>query len=233
MKDVCDITIVLDRSGSMKSCSEATISGFNNFLKEQKALPGECRITLAQFDDQYEMVHSGILVNECPELTSETFVPRGLTRLLDAIGETINTNGDRFRSIPESDRPSKVLFVIITDGQENDSKEFSRPKIFDMIKHQTDTYSWNFIFIGANQDSIASAASVGIPLGNAINYNSTPIGTQMMACALSGATRAYRSSNDVSVKDFFDGAESVEQYDDKVDNKIDNNVVNNVVTRAS
>ena len=160
--DLCEIVMVLDRSGSMSGCQDATIKGFNEFLEEQKKEPGEASLTLAQFDHEYEVVHDGKPLVDVLPLTSQTFQPRGTTALLDAIGTTINSVGRRLEATAEADRPGKVLFVILTDGIENASREFQCKQVFDMIHHQEDKYNWKFVFIGADQDAIASAASLGI-----------------------------------------------------------------------
>ena len=139
-QNLCDITIVLDRSGSMSSVQADTIGGFNTFIKEQRKLPGECNVSLVQFDDQYEPQYAGKPVGDAPFLDEKTFQPRGMTALLDAIGRTINETGKRLGAMDDDDRPSKVLFVILTDGGENSSKEFTRAKVFEMISHQKTAY---------------------------------------------------------------------------------------------
>ena len=190
--DLTDITIVLDRSGSMSAVRADTIGGFNTFLAEQKAEPEAANLSLYQFDNLYETVHSVRPLRDVPELTLQTFVPRGSTALLDAIGRTINETGARLAALPEADRPGKVLLVIMTDGEENSSHEFTRPQIFDMITHQRDNYQWQVAFIGANQDAIAVGGSLGIPASNSLNFAHTGAGTQSAIRAMSAATTKYR-----------------------------------------
>ena len=170
------ISIVLDRSGSMESVKADTIGGFNAFLQEQKTAPGEATLTLAQFDNEYDLLENFAPIEIVKPLTDTTYVPRGSTALLDAIGRTIVDIGARLASLPEDARPSHVLFVILTDGEENASHEFTRPKIFEMISHQRDAYAWEFVFIGANQDAISAGASMGISAGNSIAYAPSPAG---------------------------------------------------------
>jgi hypothetical protein len=177
-ENLTDISIVLDRSGSMSVVKTDTIGGFNDFLKAQKACPGEAVLTLAQFDDKYDIVHNGINIQDVPELNDETFVPRGWTALLDAIGRTINATGARISALPEDARPSKVIFVILTDGQENSSKELTREEVMKMIKHQTKTYKWDFVFLGANQDAIQAGVRMGILANNSMTYAADAKGTQ-------------------------------------------------------
>lgn len=177
-----DITIVLDRSGSMQSIREDTIGGFNAFLNEQKKTDEGDRLTLVQFDTQFETVHDNVPLSEVPELTTETFVPRGGTALLDSLGRTINATGARLAALDEKERPEKVIFVIITDGEENSSREFNGPdghkQVMDMIKHQTEKYSWQFMYIGANQDAIQVGHALGIAAGSSMSYAASSIGTQ-------------------------------------------------------
>ena len=184
-----DISVILDRSGSMQSVVTDTIGGFNQFLSDQKAQPGDAVFSLVQFDHDYEVIHASQPIADVPPLTSQTFVPRGSTALLDAIGRTINSTGARLAGIATADRPQKVICVIVTDGYENASKEFTRTQINDMITHQREAYSWEFVFLGANQDAIAEAAKIGIPLFAAM--------TNTLSAAGIGST--YRSvSNYVS-----------------------------------
>lgn len=189
-----DITFILDRSGSMQSVKADTIGGFNNFLQEQKKQPGEATVSLFQFDTEYETVYEGKSIQEAPELTGETFVPRGGTALLDAIGRTINVNGARFSNMKEEDRPEKVVVVILTDGEENSSKEFTHREINALISHQQGIYKWQFVFLGANQDAISSAASMGINIQNAMTYAHNAAGSANAFNSLSKRMVAYRAS---------------------------------------
>lgn len=157
-EDLTEVVIVLDRSGSMQDIREDMEGGLNHFFEEQKKEPGSCQVTLVQFDDAYEVVYSGKDLNEVPPAQ---LVPRGCTALRDALGKTINSVGERLAKTPEADRPSKVVFVIITDGLENASKEFSHEQIQEMVKHQQEQYSWLFVYLGANQDAFAVGSSLG------------------------------------------------------------------------
>lgn len=196
-----DITIVLDRSGSMETVRKDTIGGFNSFVEAQRKIPGDCNVSLVQFDDQYEPLYTGRKVSEAPLLTTETFVPRGVTALLDAIGKTIIATGARLSAMPEADRPEKVLFVIVTDGGENASREFTRAKVFEMIGHQKAAYKWDFVFIGANQDAISVGASLNIAAGSSITYAANAQGTQ---AAFVSASNYAASTRTVGVAAFSD-----------------------------
>jgi len=177
-KGKIDTTLILDRSGSMDAAKDDTIGGFNRFLSEAKKFP-DTTFTLVLFDDQYEVPFDTKPISEQPELTAETFVPRGRTALYDAIGRTINSIGARLASLPEDERPEKVVVVILTDGLENMSKEFTAEKIKEMITHQQDSYKWEFSFLGANQDAILSARTMGIKTSSALTYRAKNVGATM------------------------------------------------------
>jgi len=167
-KDLTDLTVVLDRSGSMQMCKEDAEGGVNQFIEDQKKQEGECLLTLVQFDTDYEFVHNGVPIKDVPKYK---LVPRGMTALLDAVGKAINETGERLAKMNEDDRPGLVVFVIVTDGGENSSMEFKRAQIKEMIEKQTDEYKWEFTFIGANQDAFAEAGSIGISIGKTANFN--------------------------------------------------------------
>jgi uncharacterized protein YegL len=195
MKNKTDITIILDRSGSMESVKSDTIGGFNSFLSEQQKVEGEASLSLVQFDDQYEVVYLDKDINSAEKLTQETFQPRGMTALYDAVGRTINSVGQRLSELNESERPDKIVFVILTDGEENSSVEFSAPKVGEMIKHQREKYSWEFIFIGANQDAVLSAKAIGISANAALTYAANAEGTQQAFGSVAQNVARYRQSN--------------------------------------
>jgi hypothetical protein len=193
-EDVTDITLLLDRTGSMQVVRDETITAVNRFLEEQKKVPGEAAFTLVQFDSQdpFEVVQRAVPIREAKPLTAETYVPRAWTPLLDAIGRTINDAGARLGAMSETDRPGKVVLAIITDGLENASKEFSRAKILEMIKHQREAYSWQIVFLGANQDAIAEGAQIGLPKSASLTYATTPHGVQAAYASLSENLVSYR-----------------------------------------
>lgn len=168
--DLTDITVVVDRSGSMASCRKDAVGGLNTFIDEQKKQPGEAIFTLVQFDNEYEFVHKGIPLKDVPACD---LVPRGGTALLDAVGRAIAETGARLKAMPEDQRPGLVVFVILTDGGENASREFTSEAVRSMIETQTNTYKWQFTFLGANQDSFAAAGSIGIAKGGTANYANT------------------------------------------------------------
>lgn len=204
MKDLTDITIILDRSGSMQSVRTDTIGGFNSFLAEQKKVDKPANISLVQFDDVYEVVYSDKDIKTADDLTDATFQPRGSTALYDAIGRTVNAIGKRLSDTSETDRPENVLVVIMTDGHENASKEFTSATVSQMIQHQQDAYQWQFVFVGANQDAVLSARALGINVNNAMSYAANAVGTQEVMRSMSANVASYRTSKVASDLAFSD-----------------------------
>jgi uncharacterized protein YegL len=194
-QNLCEIGFVLDRSGSMESMKQEAVGGFNTFLESQQKLPGEARLTLVLFDHEYIVAHDGMPIKDVPPLNEHTYVPRGTTALLDAIGRTINTIGERLDKTREPERPAKVIIAILTDGLENASQEFKRKQIFKMIKRQREVYSWEFAFLGARQDAIQAGAQIGIPTANAVTFSEAPGGPSSAFAALSSVATAYRAGD--------------------------------------
>jgi hypothetical protein len=139
-KDLTDLTLIVDRSGSMVSVQQEAQKGVNDFIQKQKESPGECLFSLLQFDTEYEFVHRGRNIKDVN--LDYVLQPRGWTALLDAVGRAIKEIGDRLSKTEESQRPGLVVVVISTDGMENSSKEFTKQQVHDMIKHQAEVYKW-------------------------------------------------------------------------------------------
>jgi Mg-chelatase subunit ChlD len=169
MKKYTDITMLVDRSGSMQSIKEQMESAFRNFVKEHKKVPST-KLTLIQFDDEnkQEVIYSAMPIKTIERLMLK---PRGNTPLLDAFVTAIDTTGKRLAAMSDSERPDQVLMVVITDGQENASTEFNRKDVFDRVTHQRNNYNWQFVYMGANQDSFAEAQSFNIPRINTMNFS--------------------------------------------------------------
>lgn len=192
-----ELVFVLDRSGSMSGLESDTIGGFNSMLEKQKKEKGEAFVTTVLFDDHYELLHNRNDLKQIKAITEKEYYVRGSTALLDAIGKTINNIGKALSNINEEERPEKVLFVIITDGMENSSREYSYAKIKEMIEHQKSKYSWDFIFLGANIDAIMTAEAFGIGEDRAVNFVSDSEGTQLNYIAVSEAVSSFRESKNV------------------------------------
>ena len=195
-QDYTHITVILDRTGSMESIRDDTIGGFNTFLKQQKAEPGTATLTLVQFDtqDPYEVIHRFKPIAEVPALNRETYVPRASTPLLDALGRGINDLEASLGALKEEDRPSKVVVVVVTDGQENSSREFSKQQIEKMVKEKTEKSAWQFVFLSADLAAIDDAIAVGIHVDAVLLFEKSGKGTAGAWASLSARTSDYRSS---------------------------------------
>lgn len=188
-----DITVILDRSGSMQSTRDDAMNGFNALVEDQKRAAGEAWLSLIQFDDQYDVDYTETSMPAVPALTRETYQPRGSTALLDAIGRTIDAIGQRLSARAERDRPGKVIVVIITDGQENASTRFTGAAVSEKIAHHRDADKWEFIFIGSNQDAIVSAARMNIPAARALSFAASSPGTRAAFSAAADSLAGLRS----------------------------------------
>lgn len=196
------INVIMDASGSMSSLATDTIGNFNAFLKEQQDLSGEAVFTLCVFNTDYRLVHDFVKVNNVSKLDKVSYSPNGGTALFDAVGETINSVGAKLAAMPEDERPSKVITLIITDGYENSSNKFSAAKIKEMITHQQNVYNWTFVFMGANIDAITAGTNLGISVNNTLNYSATSEGTQDLYRSISSGVTSYRGGG-VAQVDFF------------------------------
>jgi len=197
VKDATHIAVLLDRSGSMGDIKDDAIGGFNCFLKEQKAAGANATLTLVQFDtESTDVVHESMPILEVPDLNHQTFQPRGGTPLLDALGQTIDSTGRALAAIPEANRPNKVVFVVITDGQENSSHQHTKASVKERIDRQSSQYNWQFVFLGANQDAFDEAGAVGIAMGNAANF--APARMQVAFAATAANVASYRRSGNAA-----------------------------------
>ena len=185
------ISVVLDESGSMASCLDTTISGFNEFVQSQRSAEniGEAYMTLIKFDSPLiKTVYTNKHINEVPLLDKTSYRPNGMTNLLDAVGKAINSANSVLESVSEEERPG-ILIVIMTDGQENASKEYNNIQIKEMVK-AAEAADWTFIFLGANIDSFVVGSTFGMNIRNTVNYNTNNM-TQTYS-NLSDSTTAMR-----------------------------------------
>jgi len=165
--------MLVDRSGSMQSCREATQEGINGLFAGQSAEGGWATASLYQFDTEHEVVFAQVPLDQVPPYR---LVPRGGTALLDAIGFAFAREGEWLASLGEDQRPGTVIAVIATDGMENSSREYKRPQIQEIIKQQQEVYNWQILFIGANMDAVQVASSYGISAQHAMTFRASPAG---------------------------------------------------------
>ena len=170
------------------------IGGLNTFLEDQKKEDGECNITIAMFDSEYELPYDNVLLEKVEPFTRETYVPRGATALYDAIGKTVATIGERLVKTDESERPENVIVVVLTDGFENSSKEYSESQIFEMIKTQENEFNWEFVYLAAGQDAMKVGQSMGFKSNSTMDFASTGEGTRGVYALASAAVGSYRKT---------------------------------------
>lgn len=189
------IAFLLDRSGSMQSIKSDVVGGFDAFLAEQRAGDGDCRVTLAQFDNEYEVVYHAMPVGDVPPLELN---PRSSTALLDSMGKLITDTAAEIAALAEDDKPGSVIIAIMTDGLENASHEWTRPAIKSLVEQQTNEFGWEFLYMGADQDAVEVGKDLGVKAEQAVTY-SRGKSREAMA-AMSGNVRGYRTAKMVDAE---------------------------------
>jgi uncharacterized protein YegL len=206
-------SVIMDRSGSMSGIKRDTEGGLNTFFEDQKKVDGTATVSLTIFDDQIDSEYSFLDLKEVPQFVLH---PRGGTALLDAIGITITKLGEKLASMNEKDRPEKVMVVIVTDGEENSSKEYTLDRIKAMITEQEEAYKWEFVFLAANQDAITTAGSMGIKGSKAMTYATTSKGIGDTYDSLSTQVSCFRSMKASDATFAFSDADRAKQAEEGV-----------------
>ena len=190
------LVFIMDRSGSMGNIITDSIGGFNSLINAQRKDSlengNEVKVSLTIFNNVINNIYNFVDINEVKPLTEKVFYAESMTALNDAIGLTVNLVGKQLSNLPEEERPEKVLVTIITDGEENSSREFTNNDVKELVKHQETVYNWTFNFIGANIDSFGEGKTRGINTNNTANYVATPVGVSSMFEGLSNYTLSYR-----------------------------------------
>lgn len=192
-KNLTELVFILDKSGSMAGLERDTIGGFNAMLDKQKVQAGECRITTVLFDHRYELLHDRTDIRAVRPITAREYRVGGSTALLDALGKTIHKIATAQKNTSEPFRAKRVMFVIITDGEENASREYAAKEVKEAIRRQKSRYGWEFIFLGANIDAVETAGRFGIDAGRAANYVPDSQGTALNFRAMSETVSAFRA----------------------------------------
>ena len=194
-KGLTEIVYILDRSGSMGGLKSDTIGGFNSMMEKQKKTGEKAVISTVLFDDESEVLHDRVSIDQIGKMTDEQYFVRGCTALLDAVGGAITHMGNIHKYAREEDRPEKTIFIITTDGMENASINYSYNRIQKMIKRQQEKYGWEFIFIGANIDAYEEAQKFGIKKERAVNYVHDEVGTANVYAGVSMAVCSVMNAN--------------------------------------
>ncbi len=195
--NLTEIVFILDRSGSMQGLEADTIGGFNSMVEKQKKEPGEALLSTVLFSNRSEVVYDRVDIQKVEPMTDRQYCAYGSTALLDAIGDAIHHIADVHKYAREEDRPGKTIFVITTDGMENSSRRYSYEKVQQMVKHEQEKYSWEFLFLGANMDAITEAQRFGFRADRAVRYNCDSAGTSLNYEVLSKTISDVRSGAEI------------------------------------
>ncbi len=201
-KDLTELIFILDKSGSMAGLESDTIGGYNAMLTKQKAIEGPCRITTALFDNRYQLLHDRIDIQAVSPLTDRDYQAGGTTALLDAMGQTLHNIINVQKKTDPDYRADQVIVVVITDGQENASREYSPDMIKNMVETQQKDYGWEFIFLGANIDAIVTAGAFGIAPDRAMDYLADSQGTELNYQVLSQSIGSFRKTGRLDESSF-------------------------------
>jgi uncharacterized protein YegL len=195
-KGLVEMVFILDRSGSMRGLEADTVGGFNSLIEKQKQAQGEALVSLVLFDDQFEVVHHRRVIASLEPLTKDTYYVRGSTALVDAVARGIEKIKHVHRQLGIDNTPEKTMFVITTDGQENASKQYNTHQLKRLISEQQEKFGWEFLFLGANIDSFATAMSLGIQRNRAANFEANEEGIKKKFYAVNETIARFRMNDD-------------------------------------
>ena len=195
--NITELVFILDRSGSMEGLEKDTIGGFNAMIEKQRKQDGECFVSTVLFDHISEVLHDRIKLSDVPKMTERDYTVRGSTALIDAIGGAVHHIGNIHKYARKEDIPDHTMFVITTDGLENASHIYSSDQVKKMVERQKKKYGWEFVFIGANIDSVETAKHFGIAADRAVNYHADKKGTAVVFNAVSMMVNKFRNYGEV------------------------------------
>ena len=191
------LLVVVDRSGSMSNIREDMVGGIRTLIATQAAMPGRLTIDLWSFDDVVENEYT----MASPDEVDIRLIPRGSTALYDAVGRSVVNFGELLEAMDEDARPGTVQVIVVTDGEENSSKEFSAAEVKRLVTQQTEIYSWGFVFLGANQDAVLTGATLGFAPGSSLTYAAAPAGVAAATDALTNLISMRRAGEDAEFSD--------------------------------
>lgn len=190
--NITELVFILDRSGSMQGLEGDTVGGFNALIEKQKAVDGKCYVSTVLFDHESVVLHDRVELADIRPMTARDYTVRGCTALLDALGGAIHHIGNVHKYARAEDVPEHTLFVITTDGMENASRRYTAQQVKAMVERQKREYGWEFLFLGANIDAVATAGHFGIAPDRAVNYHADSRGTAAVYDAVADAACAVR-----------------------------------------
>jgi hypothetical protein len=197
-KDYTHICMVVDRSGSMHSIATDMDGAIKALLAEQAKEPGYILVDIVTFDTEVEFPYTDVRPDD---VKAELIHPRGSTALNDAVGKSIVALGEKLAKKPEDERPGTVIVVIVTDGMENASREYTLARVNELVRQQTDEWGWHFMYLAANVDAFATGAGYGFSKGQTISYEATAGSTQSVVGSASRSMSATRSGLDADFTD--------------------------------
>jgi hypothetical protein len=196
-QDYTAICLLVDRSGSMDEIREDAEGGVNTLIREQAELPGYCTIRLAQFDTTYDVVFPSTPAKDAPAYVLH---PRNATALNDSWGRCMVEFGEELAALSEDERPDKVVFVVVTDGKENSSREWSQERVFNMVTQQHNQWGWEFMYLAANQDAMKVGTTYGVPRGQTRTYQPTGQSVHNTYVAASASLGEYRKGGSLDIE---------------------------------
>ena len=212
-KNLTELVMILDRSGSMSGLEADTIGGFNSMIEKQKKEEGEALVSVVLFDDYSEVIYDRVPIEKVEPMTDSQYYVRGCTALLDAVGGAIHHIANIHKYAREEDRPEKTIFVITTDGMENASRMYTYDKVRRMITREQEEYHWEFIFLGANIDAAKESGRLGIRRGHSANYHSDTTGTRLNYDVLSNVVGKMRKMDRAEREAYFETGSVFEAID--------------------
>ena len=195
--NITELVFILDRSGSMSGLESDTVGGFNTMIEKQKKQNAPCYVSTVLFNHTSEVLYDRVKLGEVQKMTEDDFFVGGSTALMDAIGGAIHHIGNIHKYIRPEDVPANTMFVIMTDGMENASRNYSSDRVKQMIERQKKRYGWEFLFIGANIDAVETAARYGIDADRAVNYHADKEGTRVVYQSVANAVCNVRANKEL------------------------------------
>ncbi len=194
---ITELVFIIDKSGSMSGLESDTIGGFNSLIRKQQKEEGKCYVSTVLFSDKSTVIHDRADIGTIELMTEKDYIPSGCTALIDAIGQAIHHIGNIHKYARPEDVPEHTMFVIMTDGMENASRIYSSAEVKRMVERQKEKYDWEFIFIGANIDSVETAGNFGISEDRAVNYLCDKKGTAVVYDSVCATVSSLRNNNSI------------------------------------
>ena len=189
-----EIVAIVDASGSMYTLLADAIGGLNAFIDSQRQDKDTDKFSLVFFNSEVDVIYDGVLLKDVPAVTNKQYRPAGMTALYDAVGSTIDKVGKRLDALDESEKPDKVLLVILTDGEENASVEYTSDRVKAMLTHQQDVYSWGVIYLAASEGGLKDGRSMGVKDADTVKFQPTCKGVKIGYDIMTNTSRLYKNA---------------------------------------